>query len=190
MKKQSLFFFLSLVFFPFPFLLTSLIYNERGKSLTTLQEKISFQEKRVFLFQKNLDREKDFLNKLANKEKKSLEEHFMQNPFLLKEQALLSSAKNSTQQKRYAFLTSGANKLCFDDSAWQAEGLVEKREKKQKHPVELDAQDLQELFLFLESSCYTIKNFELGKQQSTNGVENYIIRMDIIETRPIKGVKI
>lgn len=146
-----------------------------------------------------------FLKRYCKANPYFLDEHIESLPFLQKEKNRLESllkhpawpAKGPIQD-RLASIESEKNRLLFKEENIQTNSQVKETEEKQKHPIQIDQEDLQKLLSYLEdlpigshepllqSPQLIIRNFHLKKQKTPFQNEVFELEMDLLKREFLK----
>lgn len=129
-----------------------------------------------------LDQEIESL-KFLQKEKSHLES-FLNHPALLRKELF---------QKRLSFLNSQENRLSFIEENIQTSSDIKETEEKQRHPIQLDEEDLQKLLTYVEdlpiksyvppkhSPQILIRDFKLRKIETALQTSIFELEMDLLK---------
>lgn len=110
------------------------------------------------------------------KEKEALE-HLLNNP---------TFTGNEAAEKRYAFLSSEANRFEWIQGSTQVIEGIQQSDLLLAHPVEIDAQDLKEILMRIEGSRKAkpqliVTDFKLNKKELSGGNEVFELNMKLLK---------
>jgi len=122
-----------------------------------------------------------------------LENHLEPIHFLKKEKETLEQllknptfTGNESAEKRYTFLTSGANQMKFIQGSVQTAERIQEADLILSHPVEIDTHDLKEILMRIEGGRkgkpqLIISDFKLNKKECANGNEVFELHMKLLK---------
>ncbi len=165
--------------------------SQLGQTALYLKKKEDWMMER-----KNLEKKVLHQLKVANRDyiEKELESLGFLQPEVQKLQALLhSDPQNQLYNKRYQFLTGNQNRLEFREQNFQRLDRYQEVEILQKHPVEMNRDDLKAFLARIENVLIgsfqpgvnppdlLIKKFELLKKPMSSNEETFVINVELIK---------
>lgn len=133
-------------------------------------------------------RTQKLMEKLENADPYYLEKSLEGARFLTREIAQLEAAGDD---KRLSYLTGEQNRLSFAELGLQRLDRFQEVEARQKHPIELDGEDLKELLSLIEGDSPTapqliIKQLELIRKPTSSQDEVFLLNLELLKREKIK----
>jgi len=180
-------------------LILSFYLFSRWQELGSLKERVEYTHQKAMGLKRKKDQEEKILEALKNTSaftEKQLEKLIFLNPEIQKLQLL--SEQNEASKKRLRFLKSEDNQLRFMEEKRRQGSGVKEVELKQRYPVEMNEEDLKNIFTIIEGVSLTsatssifphclIRNFTLEKKNIPLEEERvYLIHFDLIKRELLK----
>ena len=175
--KQNLFT-IALVAAPLPFLFFVLHHFSAGENLHSLKQRLDTLEEKTIQF---------------TKQKQKNEQHLA---FLKKSQPQF--LEKNLESLVFASLTSGENRLQFQEENARRSETLEEVDVKQKLPVSLNEEELKKVLSLIESipigsaipaesaPQLLIKNFTLTKKMTEHEDELFEVSLELIKREPLR----
>jgi len=195
LKMRPLFFF-ALVLFP---LLTAAFFlSQKFSELQALEERFSNAARKEKLALERKARKERFLNRYSTSNSYFLDQQIESFPLLLNERLKLEALlhhpafpESQAIKDRLSFLKE--NRLAFVEEKMEVSSQIKEVEEKQRHPVQMDENDLKHVLSLIEdipietyspasgSPQILIKEFRLKKQETSLQTEVFEVEMDLLK---------
>jgi hypothetical protein len=175
-------------------------YNkEKAGAISTLSVKIESLHKKSLLNKMKAEKEEKILNKMKGADPYYIDKyveslHFLDAEIKKWQKLSLDEDIRPNIEQRLAFLNSNKNKLSFAEGLIQSQGKFREIEEKQKHPVEINEEDLKKILCVLEGISISpnyapekhpqivIKQFELTKKSHAEIKEKvFLLSMQLLK---------
>jgi len=196
-KMRPFFFFVILVL---PLLSAAVFLFFQNTRIQELEERFaSASAKGKMAFERKAKKER-FLRHYSNADPYFLDQKIESFSFLQNEKNQLETwlrhpalPRKEAIQERLSFLTEGTNRLSFAEENIRASGRIKETDEKQRHPVQMDENDLKKLLALIEdiqigsylpsneSPQLIVRELRLKKIKSPLQSEIFEIEMDLLK---------
>jgi hypothetical protein len=171
-----------------PSLVALVIFGAEARSLQDTKWDIQTLTKKVKRNAIQQTSTQKLLAKLENADPYYLEKSLEGSIFLKREMEQLEAAGND---KRLSFLKGEANRLSFAELGLQRLDRYQEVEARQKHPVELDGDDLKRLLGLIEGDNpsapqLVIKQLEIIRKPTSSQSEVFLLNLELLKREKIK----
>jgi hypothetical protein len=188
-----------------PILAATLFLFVKNMQIDALEERFEMAARKEKLAFERRQKKEKFLQQYADSDPYFVNRQIESLSFLQKEKSLLesllyhpASIDKQPLQERLLFIESGENKLSFVEENIRSSKEIKETEEKQRHPVQMEEEDLQRILSLLENVAIgsylptvqnpqiLIRDFRMKKIKNPMQTESFEVEMELLKREFIK----